>query len=905
MDKNSILQDSRIVRNTKTGRMSRIQGTFELAVADKAAAKGAAKAEDTVKNFLVANADALELGMKADDLKKVQDIETPLGRIVRFEQTEGGIRILDTEIQVHLDQESRIRQIDLAHVPPGRISQLDGDEKMLTPAQAVKNASTSLGTFTERQKTATPEKVYFQTPAGLRLAFNVLILTDSPAHDWRLIVDAHSGNILSKQDLIWSVDGQGKVFDPNPVVTASNNTYRDPSATVATCGFAGTPQATIDAQQVTRTLKDITFAGGKYKLDGPFVKLREFSAPTIAPPEEAGANNFNYASSSDNFEPVMVYYHVDSFQRFIQNILGITTANNRKTEADAHDNGSGGGGYYSPGDLGLHFGDSGTCKPDRAEDADCILHEYNHAIMDNVRPGYGPWGVPNTVTGRHESRALGEGYGDVIPCIYFAPDHPYQREVFEDWVFVPGGLRRVDGTKIYPWNVPSGTGGDWVDEEHADGEIWSAALWNIYTSIGGNSASVATQRAARDQMLKTIISSYFSLTTNPNMMDAAEIFMQVNADLRDFRLTHAIEILNAFHDRGILHCSAGSNLRITDLWSQQNEIPVVGYQKIEYGQDNWFYATVKNEGTITARAAVVTFSFQCPYTTPVYPADMRNHIISSALIVNLAPGATETVRARFPKELIPAIPTGATTLHGCILAEVYNPVDHVAPGVTSVEWHKLYQRNSDVIDVLPNDTLDYQLAIGNFNVQQKQKIQVNVIRPEGKANAEVWFSHHDPRVISALFEKAAVIEKEAVMPATRETVVAKTIHFIEPGRIMMAAAGDEPGVVLNLARGSTLAVHTAETAGELQRAMVSANIFQRQAELVQKKEGPVLSLPAGKVAAFAYTMNPRERMILDVHFRIPADAKPGEKLTFRVEQKDEKGNVIGGFDVLANVVRKK
>ena len=305
----------------------------------------------------------------------------------------------------------------------------------------------------------------------------MLIPTREPAHDWHIIIDAYNGDLLAKEDLIWKTNGKGLVFDPNPVVTASNNTFRDPTATVATCGFAGTPQGTIDAERISRPLNDITDSGGKYILEGTYVKLRNFNPPTIDPPVELNPDNFNYSSKNDNFEAVMVYYHVDTLQRYIQGNLNIKNANNRQTEADAHDNGTSGGGFYSSIDKGVHFGDSGNCRPDRAEDADCIYHEYNHAIMDNVKPGYGPWGTPNPVTGRRESRAIGEGFGDILACVYFAPDHPFQREVFEDWVFAPYGLRRVDGTKKYPTN--------WVDEEHDDGEIWSAALWDIYRTIGG------------------------------------------------------------------------------------------------------------------------------------------------------------------------------------------------------------------------------------------------------------------------------------------------------------------------------------------------------------------------------------------------------------------------------------
>jgi hypothetical protein len=74
--------------------------------------------------------------------------------------------------------------------------------------------------------------------------------------------------------------------------------------------------------------------------------MRNFGPPNIAPPTEVSANNFKYSSGDDRFENVMVYYHIDSVQRYIQS-LGITTAHNSQISADAHD-GAGGGGFFSP-----------------------------------------------------------------------------------------------------------------------------------------------------------------------------------------------------------------------------------------------------------------------------------------------------------------------------------------------------------------------------------------------------------------------------------------------------------------------------------------------------------------------------------------------------------------------------
>ena len=155
-----------------------------------------------------------------------------------------------------------------------------------------------------------------------------MVCTAEPAHDYRYVIDAYSGAVLAKEDLIKEVDGQGFVFDPNPAVTKADNTLRDPDA-AGTCGFTPSPRATLDAQRVTRTLKDLTLAGGMHKLEGPFCKMRNFGAPNIAPRKGQRQRFQKYGSGDDRFDDVNVYYHVDAIQRYTQT-LGITNANNRR-----------------------------------------------------------------------------------------------------------------------------------------------------------------------------------------------------------------------------------------------------------------------------------------------------------------------------------------------------------------------------------------------------------------------------------------------------------------------------------------------------------------------------------------------------------------------------------------------
>ena len=693
---------------------------------------------NAIINFFKSSSDEFAGIPDPENLKMIQNVSTPTRKIIRYQQLQDTIPILDSYVVTQLDKTGKVKQLDLGVTSKTNIvkSAAARDTK-ITTQEAIKYAS-SIEDFIERKKIKEPEIVYYPTRSGLRLAYKVLILTREPAHDWQIIIDANTGEVLEKRDLIFEVDGQGRVFDPNPVVTANDTTYRDPTATDPPCDFVGTAIATIDAQLVDRVLKDITFSGGKHKLEGPYVKLLNIDDPNISPPEEADPNNFKYSSGDQKFEPVMVYYHVDTIQRYIQS-LGITTARNSQIKADAHDNSSSGhGAFYSPDpdDKGIHFGDSGSCLPDRGEEADAILHEYGHAIQDDQVPG---WGVKNPVTNREETRAMGEGFGDILACVYFAEKGGgFQREVFEDWVFGDrAGLRRVDGTKVYPT--------DWAGRVHADGEIWSASLWNIYRTIGGDSALVAEREAARDALLKTVILSHHRLTVDAAMSDGAEAVMEENAELDDYRGKHLMQMLDSFHDRGLLVTSSQADLYIReafddlgvdsylgpvfwdspDVWIRNADDGIPVHQNPKHGQDNWFYSRVHNRGTFNARAFVVTFNVK-PWagTQFLYPQDFVPYI-SAGVGFNLAPGGSAIVKAKWPKALVPASGTGDQ----CILASVYMPTDASPTGRHVWEHNNLAQKNVTIVNLMANDS-----TLISFNVGSMHAIKSEVYRIEDSSS---------------------------------------------------------------------------------------------------------------------------------------------------------------------------
>ena len=123
--------------------------------------------------------------------------------------------------------------------------------------------------------------------------------------------------------------------------------------------------------------------------------------------------------------------------------------------------------------LTITYGKGGV---DDAEDGEVIVHEYGHSVQDDQVPGFG-----STL----EAGSIGEAFGDYLAVtVSSAVTHEtaFQEPCVADWdstSYTPGPvhcLRRLDGTKHYPQDVEG--------EVHADGEMWSGALWRARALIG-------------------------------------------------------------------------------------------------------------------------------------------------------------------------------------------------------------------------------------------------------------------------------------------------------------------------------------------------------------------------------------------------------------------------------------
>lgn len=431
--------------------------------------------EQAAKRFLAEHHALFQLRADLSDLLLQHLKHSPAGAHVTFEQRYWGLPVFNGGLEVHLTPGGEVFLVHNRYAPEAVLAQVSvmpslssDDAAQLAEADARAHVlSDKAGRPFQPGAavvTVPPELGIYRVPAGYRLVYRVTVGVV------RYVIDAHSGEILERTELIQFLDGTGQVFDPNPVNTLNDTTLRDNRD-------RNFPE--LAGAYFTRTLKDITQTGtgrrARFRLEGPFVKtenIRGGACPTPlgkAPPVRRDTN-FVFTRNKSGFEHVMAYFHIDRNQRYIQS-LGFLDINNRQHRVDAHgireDNS-----FYCSDPVGsgyLAFGDGGV---DDAEDADVILHEYGHSIQDNQTNGKYLVGRCDQ---RNETQAMGEGFGDYWA---FSNNRPtgFDPACFAEWDAQGSCLRRLDSPEHYPEDI--------AGECHDDGEIWSSALRDLFLALG-------------------------------------------------------------------------------------------------------------------------------------------------------------------------------------------------------------------------------------------------------------------------------------------------------------------------------------------------------------------------------------------------------------------------------------
>src|SRR5262245_52230924 len=391
-----------------------------------------------------------------------------------------GYRVHRAYVTVHMNRHRQVYLVKNRAVPKDIVLKLAKlrDRHQLGMAECQRLAIRSLSHTTGSRRVKDREQVWYPVDGRLRPAVRFRVLQSSPRHEWIIYVDAARGSIIWKYDNLALAPGSARIFNPNPVIAlrGADELIDDEGNELAV------PRKAYE----TVRLRGLD---GKGFLDGEHVTTK-LTRPRV---KKQRSLEWDFNNDQRGFDEAMIYFHVDSAVRYVEGLgyRGECRIFDQPIAANVHGTPEDGA-FYSPGTRSLLFG---TGDIDEAEDGETILHEVGHAIQDAICPDFGQ---------SQEAAAMGEGFGDYFAGSFTAETKRAKRATaFVDTVMSWDGIymggdppcvRRLDGKLTYE-SFNHATRAD----EHDNGEIWSATLWDIWNAIG------------RDRADRIIIESHFQL----------------------------------------------------------------------------------------------------------------------------------------------------------------------------------------------------------------------------------------------------------------------------------------------------------------------------------------------------------------------------------------------------------
>ena len=421
--------------------------------------------------------DNVQVNLNGSSLLLLDSVRSPAGWHFNYQQQYEGISIFGGGVKMNLGNDGAIRSIvdHTVNLPIG-VSNLFPPNKLqsIEQREGVVNASTS--------------KIYFQSNGELLPCIRTVV--EEVQHvNYEVIYNAAEALYMQDLNRYLGIDSvvSAKVFLPDPLSTAGK-VYGGVYGDIGDGDNSALNNERFDVTMI------VDFASDSFRLSSLLVEIQDFSGPTTAI-AVSGTPGFNFPRSDDRFEDVNCFYHLTAFQKYMQS-LGYNLVN-YQIGVDAHALGGADNSMFSY--PRLYFGDG--CVDD-AEDADVIIHEYGHAITASA--------APNTWVGS-ERKALDEAAGDYLATSYTRDLNPFNWQLMFGWdgnnVCWPG--RTAATSKHYPEDLSG--------DIHKDGEMWNAALMQIWEVLG---------RETTDQIY---LQSIYSYAQNMSMTDAAFMFLDADS----------------------------------------------------------------------------------------------------------------------------------------------------------------------------------------------------------------------------------------------------------------------------------------------------------------------------------------------------------------------------------------
>jgi hypothetical protein len=533
---------------------------------------------------------------------------------------------------------------------------------------------------------------------------------------WVALIEVDSLSVLYLRAFTDNVNGM--VFERDPV---TDNGGPLPTAN----------SAALNPVRVSDVLPGLAApVGGTQSLAGENVTVADGEAPTVAPPTEPAGTDFNFDSRTDNFAAVNAYYHCDKFFRLLDG-MGFTqagyfggttfptTVDHRGhygttdgIEVNAHCDGNAGGNGI--GLTGFCLADTGdTTNPiGIACDYRVVLHElgghgvlYNHVNKANL--GFSHSAGDSVAAILNDPASQAADRFQTFPWVFSTINRRHDRPVTGGWGW--GGVNDLNG--------------------YSTEQILATTHFNIYRSLGGDSANLAAQQFASRMAVYLILRAIATLTpaTNPANV-SGWVTALMTADAGDWvteNLTGGAYnkvIRWAFEKQG-LYQPAGAPTPTTNagappavdvymddgrtgeyqyqpnwwscqsIWNRLHNDGGTAHEEPVTNQTNYVYVKIKNRGTQNATNVVVKAFHANPAAGLSYPIDW--------FPMNTAQLAAADVPANNAGEITVGpfawVPTHVG--HECLFMIVSatgdtSNVDNIAAGDSIPEWRLVPNDNN-------------------------------------------------------------------------------------------------------------------------------------------------------------------------------------------------------------------
>ena len=315
--------------------------------------------------------------------------------------------------------------------------------------------------------------------------------------NWRALVEAGSGSVLYLRAFVSCVSGM--VFIRDPYTTTG-----DPSITPKSSGRV------LDPLRTHVTLPGIRLPANplaKVTLDGEFVRLFDYGAPPIPPPEVDFPGDFSFPVRTDDFSAVNAYFHCDGMFRLMQemgfNVRDCFDGTRFPVFVDHRDLGETTlaetrGNVRGNGVEAFRFALAKVGEPvGLAVDVRVVMHEFCHALLlDSIHS-------PNL--------GIAHSAGDSLAAILNDPENRAPRSQTFPWFPAENRNHERSIADGFAWGGPKDSKG------YNSEQILSTTLFRFYRSIGGDAADLARRKFAARYSAYLIIRAILSLAAKPKM----------------------------------------------------------------------------------------------------------------------------------------------------------------------------------------------------------------------------------------------------------------------------------------------------------------------------------------------------------------------------------------------------